>query len=65
MNGIEAAKTIRAGNHPRAKIIPILAMTANSYSEDISACLDAGMNAHIAKPIDTNILYQTLKDAIK
>lgn len=65
MNGIEAAKTIRAGDHPRSKIIPILAMTANSYSEDISACLDAGMNAHIAKPIDTNILYQTLKDAIK
>ncbi|MGN0595576.1 MAG: response regulator [Hominimerdicola sp.] len=65
MGGIDATKAIRRSSHPQAKTIPILAMTANSYAEDISACLDAGMNAHISKPIDTMVLYQALHDALK
>lgn len=60
MNGYEAAKTIRGCGHGEAATIPIIAMTANAFSEDVSASLNAGMNGHIAKPIDTQILYQTL-----
>lgn len=63
MDGYEAAREIRAGGHPQAKTIPIYAMTANAFTEDISAALNAGMNGHIAKPIDTDILYATLKKA--
>lgn len=64
MNGHEAAKTIRASNHPEAKSIPIYAMTANAFTEDVSASLSAGMNGHIAKPIDTGILYSTLQKVV-
>lgn len=56
LNGIEAAKRIRALPNPTRAQIPILAMTANAFAEDIWACRDAGMNAHIAKPIDWNTL---------
>ena len=45
-----------------AKSIPIIAMTANAFEEDVAAALDAGMNAHISKPIDTNVLYTTLQE---
>ena len=52
MNGYEAAKAIRAMNdRPDGKNIPIIAMTANSFAEDVQASLDAGMNAHLSKPI--------------
>lgn len=61
MNGYEAATEIRALEHPDSKMIPIYAMTANAFSEDISAALNAGMNGHIAKPIDTKILYEILQ----
>lgn len=64
MNGYEAASAIRALNHPDAATIPIYAMTANAFTEDVSAALNAGMNGHIAKPIDTEILYETLRKAI-
>lgn len=60
MNGYEATKAIRNSNHRDANSIPIIAMTANAFSEDVSASLQAGMNAHIAKPIDYNVLYKTL-----
>ena len=60
MDGCTAAEHIRASNHPQAKDIPIFAMTANAFSEDISAALNAGMNGHIEKPVDTQILYETL-----
>lgn len=62
MDGYEAARAIRSSTHPQAKTIPIIAMTANAFEEDVAAALDAGMNAHISKPIDTNILYTTLQD---
>ncbi|MDD3362156.1 MAG: ATP-binding protein [Hespellia sp.] len=60
MDGLTAAKTIR--NMPRrdAKDIPIIAMTANAYEEDINNCIRAGMNDHIAKPIDPKVMYQTI-----
>ncbi|MGN0586667.1 MAG: response regulator, partial [Oscillospiraceae bacterium] len=52
MDGYEAARRIRACGHPRAKVIPIIAMTANAFDEDIKLSMQAGMNAHISKPID-------------
>lgn len=52
MNGYEATKAIRAGSHPQAKTIPIIAMTANAFDDDVRMALDSGMNAHLAKPID-------------
>lgn len=51
MNGYEATRAIRAADHDDAKTIPIIAMTANAFAEDVQASLDAGMNAHIAKPL--------------
>ena len=65
MNGYQAARKIRASEHAQAKTMPIYAMTANAFTEDISDALAAGMNGHIAKPIDTEILYKTLKDAFE
>ena len=64
MDGYEATRKIRASSHPQAKSIPIFAMTANAFTEDVSAALNAGMNGHIAKPIDTRILYSSLEEAI-
>lgn len=60
MNGYEATRTIRGGTHPQAATIPIIAMTANAFAEDIKNALAAGMNAHVAKPIDPQKLYETL-----
>lgn len=54
MNGYEATRQIRASEHPRAKTIPIVAMTANAFAEDVRNALDAGMDGHLAKPIDMN-----------
>lgn len=65
MNGYEATKAIRGLDKEQADTIPIIAMTANAFSEDVSAALNAGMNGHIAKPIDTQILYQKLYDIIQ
>ena len=56
MDGTEAAQCIRRSTHPDAKTIPIIAMTANVFAEDIQHCLDCGMNAHVGKPIDIGIL---------
>ena len=60
MNGYEAAKKIRALDDKELAKIPIIAMTANAFSEDVKAALDAGMNAHIAKPIDVANMMTTL-----
>ena len=60
MNGYEATKAIRNGKHPLAKTIPIIAMTANAFSEDVQNSLNAGMNAHISKPIDMKLLAKTV-----
>lgn len=61
MGGLEATRAIRASGRPDAAQIPIYAMTANAFTEDVTASLNAGMNGHIAKPIDTAILYETLE----
>ena len=60
MNGYEASKKIRALENPALANVPIIAMTANAFSEDVKAALDAGMNAHIAKPIDVPKMMETL-----
>ena len=64
MTGYEAAAAIRALDRPDAKTIPIIAMTANAFAEDVQAALAAGMNAHVAKPIDLDVLKTTLKNAL-
>ena len=60
MDGYEAVKQIRQLERPDAQSIPIIAMSADAFADDIQRCLDGGMNDHIAKPIDPNILYATL-----
>lgn len=65
MNGYEAAQAIRRMKREDAGQIPIIAMTANAFSEDVQESLDAGMNAHIAKPIDMEILKKVLSRALK
>ena len=61
MNGYDAAKKIRRMEDPQKANIPIIAMTANAFSEDKQAALDAGMNDHIAKPINMNVLVPTIQ----
>ena len=61
MDGYTAAGKIRACGHPDAAVIPIAAMTANAFAEDVQNALSAGMDAHIAKPADPEILRETLK----
>ena len=60
MDGYAATAAIRQSPHPSAQSIPIIAMTADAYDEDIKKCLAAGMNGHLAKPIDPSRLFQTL-----
>ncbi len=60
MDGLTATKKIRELERPDAKIIPIIAMTANAFAEDAKKCLDAGMNAHLAKPLDVEKVKKTL-----
>ena len=61
MNGYDAAKKIRRMEDPKKADIPIIAMTANAFSEDRQAALDAGMNDHVAKPINMNVLVPTIR----
>ncbi len=62
MNGYEAARAVRACGHERAVSVPIVAMTANAFSEDIQASFAAGMNAHVSKPIDMDVLKKAVAD---
>ena len=64
MDGLEATRRIRALPRPDAKTVPIIALTANAFESDIQASMDAGMNAHLAKPTDTDCLYSTLRRLI-
>ena len=61
MDGYEATRMIRSGANPLGRTIPIIAMTANAFAEDVKKSLDAGMNAHLSKPVDLNALEQTLQ----
>ena len=64
MDGIEATKVIRAMKRLDAKSIPIIAVTANNYEPDKEVTRLAGMNAHLSKPLEAEILYQTLLDCL-
>ena len=60
LDGLAAARAIRASGHPQAKSVPIIAQTANAFSDDVRASLDAGMNGHLAKPLEETPLLQAL-----
>ena len=62
MNGYEATQAIRSGGNPLGKTIPILAMTANAFADDVQRSLASGMNGHISKPLDVAVLEKTLRD---
>ena len=64
MNGYDCARAIRALDRPDAKTIPIVAMTANAFAEDVHSSMDAGMNAHLAKPVDMEKLKDVLENLI-
>lgn len=61
MNGFEATKALRALARPDAKTIPVIAMTADAFAEDVRKCLACGMNAHVAKPIDVREVTRLLE----
>ena len=61
MNGFEATMAIRSCDHPEAQTIPIIAMTANAFAEDVRRCREAGMNDHLSKPIDTKKVLRVLR----
>ena len=61
MNGLDATRAIRKLDSEYARTVPIIAMTADAFSENIAECFEAGMNAHIAKPIDINIVLAEIR----
>ena len=65
MNGIEATKVIRSLSRQDAQTVPIIAMTANAYESDKEMSMEAGMNAHLAKPVEPQVLYETLAKYVK
>jgi len=65
MNGVDATRAIRALNRPDAKTVPIIAMTANAFEEDVHTCMEAGMDAFLAKPVDPEKMLQTIADSIR
>lgn len=64
MNGYEATREIRDLDHPDVKSVIILAMTANAFAEDVKESIAAGMNGHIAKPVDMTLLYNTISSLL-
>ena len=65
MDGLTATRIIRAMNRKDAKEIPIIALTANALDEDVQRSMQAGLNAHLTKPVESEILYETLESLIK
>ena len=65
MDGLTATKTIRAMNRADSKSIPIIALTANAFDEDVQRSMQAGLNAHLSKPVEPEALYETLESLIK
>jgi CheY-like chemotaxis protein len=61
MNGLEATRNIRTLDDPWASSIPIIAMTADAFSENVTECLNAGMNGHIAKPVDIKLVIKEIR----
>ena len=64
MDGLAATRIIRALDRPDAKTVPILALSANAFEEDVQHSLEAGMNAHLAKPADPDHLYGAIREQI-
>jgi CheY-like chemotaxis protein len=64
MDGLEATRAIRALDRSDARTVPIVAMTANAFDEDVQRSLQVGMNAHLSKPVEPEHLYQTLEELI-
>ena len=65
MNGLEATRAIRSLDRADAKTIPIIALTANAFDEDVQRSLQAGMNAHLSKPVESEHLFETLEQLIR
>lgn len=65
MDGLEATRTIRAMDREDAKTIPIIALTANAFDEDVQRSMQAGLNAHLSKPVEPEVLFKTLEELIK
>jgi CheY-like chemotaxis protein len=65
MDGLEATKSIRALDREDAKHIPIIALTANAFDEDVKQSMQAGLNAHLMKPVDSEVLFETLEKLIE
>ena len=65
MNGYEATKMIRSLDREDAKKIPIIAMTANAFTEDRIRAKEAGMNEHVAKPVDVNLLIKVIRKSVE
>ena len=65
MDGLTATRTIRTMNKEGAKTIPIIAMTANAFEEDRQKALESGMNAHVSKPVDMNMLFKVMAQILK
>ena len=64
MDGLEATAAIRSLDRPDAQTIPIIALTANAFDEDVQRSLQIGMNAHLTKPVEPEYLYRTLGELI-
>jgi CheY-like chemotaxis protein len=64
MDGLQATATIRAMDRLDARSIPIIALTANAFDEDVQNSLQAGLNAHLSKPIEPEALFQTLEELL-
>ena len=62
MNGLDATKAIREMDREDARAIPIIALTANAFDEDVRQSMQAGLNAHLSKPVEPDMLFQTLED---
>lgn len=65
MDGFQSTHLLRTLDREDAKKVPIIAMSANAFTEDIERCIEAGMNAHIAKPIETEKMFKTIKENLK
>ena len=64
MDGLAATRCIRESDHSDSKTVPIVAMTANVFEEDVKKSFDAGMNAHLSKPVDIKQMYAVLDELV-
>ena len=64
MDGLEATRIIRATDQADAKTIPIIALTANAFDEDVQRSMQAGLNAHLSKPVEPDLLFETLEELL-